>query len=77
MQFFRTSHALRRMQERGISEIDVIDTLRNFEISEPGNNGGRALYGKVVDGSRVIVWIAGNITAGEVVIVKSVIRRDK
>ena len=52
-----TVHAKRPMNERNISEADVADVLRNYEVALPGLNDCTNYY-KIIGSRRIRVTLA-------------------
>jgi len=71
-----THHAQERMQQRRITEDDVLFALESHDFAAPGDNGGTLLMRQFTDGRQLKVWISGTLPIGERVIIKSAAWRD-
>jgi len=71
-----THHVQMRMQQRGISEEDIVFALEHHDFAAPGAGGGTLIMRRFPDGRELKVWISGTLPIRNRVIIKSAAWRD-
>ena len=72
MAFILTNHARDRMKQRSVTVSDISYTLRNYELTLPGDSDGLAVLKTFPDGRILKVWIVENSMACDPLTIKSV-----
>jgi len=70
--FTITKHARDRMKQRAVTVEEISFTLRNFDLTYPGNDNGLAVLKLFPDGRILKVWIAESSLHIDPLTIKSV-----
>ncbi|WP_406566384.1 DUF4258 domain-containing protein [Acaricomes phytoseiuli] len=72
-----TSHALRRMSERGVTEADIQQALATPTMSMPGRPTGVTYIGPTVGKQRLAVCVVEPLERDKLVTIKSLYWRGR